>query len=201
MSAEAIEYVRARNLTDPHAARVFMLLAERTRPSAGPSGEPQYAMGLELRDVEIPALAATIGLTAEEFRRQLRGLKAAVPMDVLEHGDGVWEIVYGSAYTDPKPAPMARFDEANLPQTRAFAFPGWDRFSTWGRESPGHGHLYARLYLNTDDRDAKPRILIAPPHHVVRTVDELAAAIAEAIAPYQAALPPPPEVIRLFLTK
>jgi len=200
VSADAIEYVRGRNLADPHAARVFMLLAEHTRPGAGPTQDAQYAMGLDLRDAEIPALAAEVGLDAQEFRQQLRRLKTLVPMDVIEHEDGVWEIVYGTAYTDPNPAPEATFDEANIPRIKAFAFPGWDRFSTWGRDE-GLGHLYARLYLNTDDRDAKPRISIPPPRHVLRTVDELAAAIAEAIAPYQPALPPPPEVIKLFLAK
>lgn len=199
MSRDAVKYVRGRNLADPNAARVLMLLAERTQTGSDLGGDPCYAMGLELRDAEIPALAAQIGFEPEQFRRLLRQLKTAVPMDVLEHDDGVWEIVYGTAYTDPKPPRRAKFDETNIPEMKAFEFPGWERFSTWGAEA-GLGHLYAQLYLNTDERDAEPRIWITPPRYVVRTVDELAEAIAAAIAPYQR-IPPPPEVIRMFLTR
>jgi len=200
MSRDAVEYVRARKLVHPGAARVFMLLAQRTRPGSGMGGvDPQYSMGLELQDAEIPALAAGIGIAAEDFRRLLRMLKQTIPMDVLEHPDGVWEIVYGKAYTDPKPVPRAKFDESNIEGINAFSLPGWEKYSTWGSEA--HlGHLYAQLYHNADDRDARPRIWIMPPRYVVRTVDELAAAIAEAIAPYEA-VPPPPEVIRMFMTR
>jgi hypothetical protein len=45
-------------------------------------------------------LTSGIGIDAEEFRRLLRLLKTTVAMDVLEHKDGVWEIVYG-----PTPQP------------------------------------------------------------------------------------------------
>lgn len=199
MSRDAIEYVRERNLADPEAARVFLLLAERTQTGSDLGGNPRYAMGLELRDAEIPALAAQIGVEPEQFRRLLRQLKSTVPMDVLEHDDGVWEIVYGTAHTDPKPKPRVKFDEADIPEIKAFEFPGWEHYSTWGAEA-GLGHLHAQLYHNTDDRDAKPRIWITPPRYVVRTIDELAAAIAKEIAPYQQ-IPPPPEVIRMFLTR
>ncbi len=199
MSKDAIEYARGRKLADPHAARVLLLLAERTHTGSGQGGDPQHVMGLELQDAEIPTLAARIGLDPEQFRRLLRQLKATVPMDVLEHDDGVWEIVYGRSYTDPKPPRRAQFDEADIPEIKAFEFPGWERFSTWGAEA-GLGHLYAQLYRNTDDRDAQPRIWITPPRYLVRTVDELAAAIAAEIAPYQQ-IPPPPEVIRMFLTR
>ncbi|HTJ72585.1 MAG TPA: hypothetical protein VL551_33915 [Actinospica sp.] len=157
MSKDAVEYVRGLRLADPGAAQVFMLLAERTSPGSGVTEDPRYVMGLELEDAEIPSLADRIGIDAEEFRCLLRQLKATVPMDVLELSDGVWEIVYGLAYTDPTPtpAPRPKFDEANLPQIKAFAMPGWERYSTWGSET--HlGHLYAQLYLNTDDRDADP---------------------------------------------
>jgi hypothetical protein len=200
VSRDAVEYVRERRLTDPAMEQVFLLLAERTTRGSGRFGdERQYVMGLELRDTEIPDLAAGLGMAAEEFRRLLRLLKSTVPMDALEHSDGVWEIVYGRAYTDPKPPPRKVFDEANIPGINAFPFPGWEKYSTWGSEE-GLGHLYAQLYRNTDDRDAEPRIWITPPRYVVRTLDELAAAIAEAIAPYQQ-IPPPPEVIKLFLKK
>lgn len=199
MSRDAIEYVRRLSLPDPGAARVFVLLAERTRPGSDLGQGPGHVMGLELRDTEIPALAAGIGLAPEQFRRLLRLLKTTVSMDVLEHDDGVWEIVYGPAYTDPKPPPRARFDEADIPEAKAFAFPGWQRSSTWGRDG-GHGHLYARLVHDSDAPGANLRIWITAPRHVVDTVDELAEAIAEAIAPH-CVLPPPPAVIRVFLTR
>lgn len=197
MSREAVEYVRSRELSD--AAQVFMLLAQRSASPRVPDDRP-YAMGLELSDDEIPALAAGIGLDAEEFRRLLRLLKETVPMDVLEHSDGVWEIVFGYGYTDPKPMRPAESGTAGgFPAIKAFAVPGWERFSTWGCED-GLGHFYAQLYLNSDDRDAEPRIWITPPRYAPRTIDELAQAIATEMAPYEA-VAPPPAVVKLWLRR
>lgn len=82
---------------------------------------------------------------------------------------------------------------------QAFTMPGWDDYSTWGYED-GLGHFYAQLYRNSDDRDAAPRIWITPPQHVATTVDELAEAIAAAVAPYEA-VPPPAEVIKIWLAQ
>jgi hypothetical protein len=198
VSRQAVQYVQSRRLADSDAERVFTVLAERTAPT---SDDPPYAMGLELGDADIPDVAAGLGIDAEEFRRLLRVLKSAVPMDVLEHSDGVWEIVYGPAYTDPKPKTVKRavVDENNPPAIWGFSMPGWERFSTWGSEE-GLGHLYAQLYQDGDNRDAQPRIWITPPRYVVTTLDGLAAAIAEAIAPYEA-VPPPPAVIKMWLMR
>jgi hypothetical protein len=72
---------------------------------------------------------------------------------------------------------------------RTFDLPGWEDYSTWGEEE-GLGHLYAQLYANEDDPDGPPRVWITPPTYVVRSVDELAQMIAQAIAPHVAvALP------------
>ncbi|MEU4229463.1 hypothetical protein AB0F17_34645 [Nonomuraea sp. NPDC026600] len=153
---------------------------------------------MDLHDSDIPALAAEAGLGAQRFRSVLRELKAAVPMDVLEHSDGVWEIVYGPSYTRPKTA-VPPSGQAGGDGIRAFTMPGWEQYSTWGYEE-GLGHLYAQLYRNTDDRDAAPRIWITPPGHVVTTVDQLAKVIAEAIAPHEL-VPPPTELIKMWLTR
>lgn len=114
-------------IADDRAKRVFLLLAERTSALGDPKDEDPPVMGLELHDADIPDLAARTGIDAAEFRRLLRVLKESIPMDVLEHTDGVWEIV------------------------------------------------------------------------VLRTVDELAQAIADAVAPYEP-VPPPASVIKMRLT-
>ena len=199
MSREAVAYVRSRELADPNAARVFMLLAQRTASPTLPDDRP-YAMGLELRDEEISALAAQIGVDGEEFRRLLRLLKKMVPMDVLEHPEGVWEIVFGYGYTDPKPQRVTPRDfSAGYPRVAAFRVTGWENYSTWGYEE-GLGHFYAQLYRNGDDHNAEPRIWITPPRYVPRTIDELAEAISAEIAPYEL-VPPPPAVVKLWLQR
>ncbi|MFF4414542.1 hypothetical protein ACFYY8_18610 [Streptosporangium sp. NPDC001559] len=97
----------------------------------------------------------------------MRALKSTVRTDVLEHGDGVWETVYGSSYTGRTRAAPARPADASIGAIQAFTMPGWE----WGYDV-GLGHLYAQLYRNDDDRDAAPRIRITPPGHVATTVDE-----------------------------
>ena len=94
MSKEDVAYVNQLGMTDETARRVFLLLAERTSTSrlAWDSETPEI-MGIELTPADIPALAAQAGLDPEAFRAQLRRLKQHVRMDVLEHSDGVWEIV------------------------------------------------------------------------------------------------------------
>lgn len=199
MSREAVAYVRSRDLADPSAERVFMLLAQHTASPTLPDDRP-YAMGLEVRDEEIPALAAQIGVDGQEFRRLLRLLKTTVPMDVLEHKDGVWEIVFGYGYTDPKQPRVASRDfSAGYPSVAAFHATGWEKYSTWGYEE-ALGHFYAQLYRNSDDRNAEPRIWITPPRCAPRTIDELAEAISAEIAPYEL-VPPPPAVVKLWLRR
>lgn len=117
---------------------------------------------------------------------KLRRLKQHVRMDVLEHADGVWEIVYGPSYTrTPKPRPA----EPDLSRGGPHPYwaPGWVKYSTWGYDSDpsGQTHLHAQLIANQDGPDAEPRILITPPSHVIHDIDGLAEAIAAAIAPYQ----------------
>lgn len=181
---QAVAYVQGLHLPDPDAERVFLLLVERTRTSSW-DGEQPPVMGLELREADIPYFAASAGIDAPQFRRLLRAMKITIPMDVLEHRDGVWEIVYGPSYTNRKnKAAAPTSGDAPIGGIQPFTMPGWDRFSTWGYEE-GLGHFYAQLYRNSDDRDAAPRIWITPPAYVVATVDELAETIATAIAPYE----------------
>ncbi|MFD3683109.1 hypothetical protein [Streptomyces sp. NPDC058613] len=72
------------------------------------------------------------------------------------------------------------------------------RESIWGYEE-GLGHLYAQLFANQDDPDAEPRIWITPPSYLVRDVDELAGAIAEALTPY-VSVPVPAVLVKSWLT-
>ncbi|GAA1334715.1 hypothetical protein GCM10009647_076540 [Streptomyces sanglieri] len=202
MSEQAVTYVRRLTIADQRAKQVLVLLAERTEIRSAPrDAEIPEIMGLELSPADIPGLAARVGLDHEGFRAQLRGLKQHVRMDVLEHGDGVWEIVYGPSYTDrqltaPRPSVVS---EGNVDGLHAFWLPGWDRYSTWGYEE-GLDHYYARIIHNSDDRDAEPRIWITPPRYVARTIDELAQAVAEAIAPYEP-IPMPASIIKMYMTK
>lgn len=190
MSQHAIAYVNSRNITDETARRVFLAVAEQSK------GEGDI-LGLNLWDAAIPALAQRAGLDADEFRRQLRTLKRHVRMDVLEHSDGLWEIVYGPSYTQPpRPRPVKADVVPDGPQ--AFWAPGWDHYSTWGYDE-GLGCLYVQLFANQDDPDAAPRIWITPPSYQVRTVDELAAVIAEALTPY-VSVRVPAEVVKSWLT-
>ncbi|PPJ29715.1 hypothetical protein C5E45_34075 [Nocardia nova] len=197
MSKEAVAYVKQLNLTDETARQVFLLLAEQTSTPRLPwdGGTPEI-MGIKLTSADIPSLASQADLDPEAFRAQLRGLRQHVAMDVLEHSDGVWEIVYGPSYTKPRPQAVT---EANVGQLHDFAMPGWDWYSTWGYEE-GLGHYYAQIIHNSDDRDAEPRIWISPPQYVVRTIDELAQAIADALAPYEP-ICPPASIIKMYMTK
>ncbi|MEU8434731.1 hypothetical protein AB0F18_17780 [Streptomyces sp. NPDC029216] len=101
MSEHAIAYVHSRNLADETARRVFLAVAEQSR------GEGDI-LGLNLWDTDIPVLAQRAGLGVEEFRRQLRALTQHVRTDVLEHSDGLWEIVYGPSSTQPPRPPSPR---------------------------------------------------------------------------------------------
>ncbi|WP_435583461.1 hypothetical protein [Amycolatopsis thermoflava] len=202
MSKQAITYVQRLGIADKRAEQVFLLLAERTKITSDVLGaDVPDVMGLEVAPTDIPVLAAQVGLDPEGFRAQLRSLKQHVRMDVLEHDDGVWEIVYGPSYTDRKRSAHLPPDiaEGNVGGLNAFLVPGWDHFSTWGYED-GLGHYYAQLYHNSDDRDAAPRIWITPPKYVVRTIDDLAQAIAEALAPYER-VPMPAALVKMYLTK
>lgn len=199
MSKQAAAYVQGLRSAEPNAECVLLLLAERTETSPW-DGEQPSVMRLELRDTDIPHLAVRAGIDADEFRRLLRALRTTVPLDVLEHSDGVWEIVYGPSYTNPENMNEARlFSDTKIGGIQAFTMPGWDHYSTWGYEE-GLGHLYAQLYLNSDDPYAQPRIWITPPSYVVTTIDELAEAISTAIALYEV-LPLSPEVIKTWLTQ
>ncbi|MFF1690753.1 hypothetical protein [Streptomyces sp. NPDC058254] len=103
MSTHAVEYVRSLQIADDVARRVFLLLAKRTH-TPGDARRPEdvpEVMGLELRPGDIPVLALHAQLSPDELRQRLRGLKQHARMDVLEHPDGVWEIVYGPAYARP----------------------------------------------------------------------------------------------------
>ncbi|MFI6149652.1 hypothetical protein [Streptomyces sp. NPDC051109] len=190
MSQHAIAYVHSRNIGDETARRVFLAVAEQSK------GEGDV-LGLNLWDADIPVLAQRAGIDADEFRHQLRTLKQHVRMDVLEHSDGLWEIVYGPTYTQP-PRPRPVTPDAHRAGPQAFWMPGWDHYSTWGYDE-GLDCLYAQLFANQDDPDAAPRIWITPPGYQVRTVGELAASIAEALTPY---LPVPvaAEAVKAWLT-
>ncbi|WP_327668119.1 MULTISPECIES: hypothetical protein [unclassified Streptomyces] len=62
--------------------------------------------GLTLQPADIPVLALHAQLSPDELRQQLRALKQHVRMDVLQHPDGVWEIVYEPTYArSPRPSP------------------------------------------------------------------------------------------------
>ncbi|KUN57765.1 hypothetical protein AQJ46_45970 [Streptomyces canus] len=90
-------------IADDIARRVFVLLAKRTH-TPGDARRPEdvpEVMGLELRPGDIPVLALHAQLSPDELRQRLRDLKRHARMDVLEHPDGVWEIVYGPAYAQP----------------------------------------------------------------------------------------------------
>ncbi|MET9736077.1 hypothetical protein ABZZ79_37280 [Streptomyces sp. NPDC006458] len=108
MNRHAIAYVNSLGITDAIVRAVLQLLAERT-DAPGDHRRPEDIpdiMGLHLQDSDVPALAVRAGLDPQEFRQQLRALKQHVKMDVLEHSDGLWEIVYGPSYTrPPKPRP------------------------------------------------------------------------------------------------
>ncbi|MEU6350154.1 hypothetical protein ABZ896_12585 [Streptomyces sp. NPDC047072] len=203
MSRHATAYVNSLGISDATARTVLLLLAERTDAPGDPRRPEDVPdiMGLDLQASDVPALAALAGLDPEEFRRQLRGLKQHVKMDVLEHTDGVWEIVYGPSYTRP---PRPRLAEPDLTQggPHPFWLPGWEKYSTWGYEQGpgGHQHLYAQLIPNQDGPDAQPRIWITPPRHTVQSVDELAEAIAEALVPYQP-VRMPGVLIKTWLTR
>jgi hypothetical protein len=198
MSRRAVNYVRGRQLTDPDAARVFLLIAERTTDSGFDYDDSP--MGLLLTDADIPGLAHGLGMGADRFRSLLRELRGMVPMDVLEHRDGTWEIVYGPGYTNPGPRPAPDGDE--IGPSNMFTMPGWEHYSTWGLDKPHGradlGYLYAQLYHNSDDRDAQPRIWITPPRYVLTTLDQRAKAIANEMAPYEP-IPIPHALIRTWL--
>lgn len=202
MSRQAVAYVQQAAVADETAKQVFLALAERTRTRDDPHSPDEMPdiMGLELLDADILSLAARAGLSAEAFRKQLRGLKQHVPMDVLEHGDGVWEIIYGPSYTQPS-SPRPATPDTTKGGPHPFWMPGWEDYSTWGYESGpgGHQHLYAQIIHNQDGPDAEPRIWITPPRHIVRTVDELAAIIADAISGY-GPVPPPAFEVKRWLT-
>ncbi|MGI5451509.1 hypothetical protein ACQEVM_38255 [Streptomyces sp. CA-243310] len=190
MSKSAIAYVHSRDIADEKARRVFLAVAEQTKVEADPFQSPDIPVifGLDLWDAEIPVLAQQAGLGTQEFRSQLRTLKQHVRMDVLEHSDGLWEIVYGPSYTQlAKPRPPK--PDLTRGGPHPFWMPGWEQSSIWGYEE-GLGHLYAQLFANQDDPDVEPRIWITPPRYLVRNVDELAAAIAGALAPYVSARVP-----------
>ena len=202
MSRRAVAYVQERRLADPDAARVFMVLAKRT--AASRFDDDDSPMGLLLTDADIPGLAAGLGIDAERFRSLLRDLRNLVPMDVLEHRDGTWEIVYGPLYTNSRkpPEPRPAKDGDGIGPVNPFTMPGWENYSTWGLDKPNGradlGYLYAQLYLNTDDPDARPRVWITPPKYAPATLDQLAQAIASEIAPYSP-VQTPPSVIRIWL--
>ncbi|MFG2712838.1 hypothetical protein ACGFX2_20115 [Streptomyces goshikiensis] len=202
MSRHATAYVRSLGITDGTALTVLTLLAALTHAPGDPHRPEDIpeVMGLYLQDSDIPDLAAQAGLAPEAFRRQLRGLRQHVKMDVLEHADGVWEIVYGPSYTR-RPEPRPARPDLTRGGPHPFWLPGWDHYSTWGYEQGpgGHQHLYAQLLLNQDGPDAEPRIWITPPQYTVRTLDELAGAIARALGPHQP-VPMPASLIRTFLT-
>ncbi|MFE3205934.1 hypothetical protein [Embleya sp. NPDC059237] len=202
MSKQAVEYVRRLGITDHITLRVFLVLAKYTKTAhslSGPHG-PEI-MGIDLAETDLPRLAAEAGLNVEAFRRELRALGRRVPMDVLEHDDGVWEIVYGPLYTDPQPPTGGRIvvTDENVGELHAFSMPGWNRYSTWGYDR-NPDCLYAQIIHNEDDPHGRPRIWITPPRYRPKTIDELAQAITEALVPHSL-VPPPAELIRDWLTK
>ncbi|MFI7537846.1 hypothetical protein [Streptosporangium sp. NPDC049376] len=138
MSKHAIAYVQGLQLADPTVERVLLLLAERTNTW----NQERPVMGLELRDADIPRPAVEAKMSAQEFRHLPRTMKNTVRMDVLEHSDGVWEIVYGPSCTGRAPTAAAQPADAPIGAIQAFTMPGWDHYSTWGYDA-SLGHLYA----------------------------------------------------------
>lgn len=205
MSERAVAYVRERRLADPAAERVFLALAERTKPSWS-DNDDESPMGVLLSDADIPGLAAGLGIDAGRFRGLLRELRDLVPMTVLEHRDGTWEIVYGPPYTSPEkpPEPMPARDGDDIGPVNPFTMPGWDDYSTWGLDKPlgqaDMSYLYAQLYRNTDDPGGAPRVWITPPAYAPATLGQLAQAIATEIARYEP-VSFPPVVIRRWLAR
>ncbi|WP_051753739.1 hypothetical protein [Streptomyces achromogenes] len=202
MSRHATAYVHSLGIADETARRVLVVLAERTHAPGDPyrPEDVPEVMGLHLQDSDISALAAQAVLDPDAFRQQLRGLKEHARMDVLEHTDGSWEIVYGPSYTraaTPRPATP----DLTRGGPHPFWLPGWEKYSTWGYEQGpgGHQHLYAQLILNQDGADAEPRIWITPPRHTAASFDELAEAIAAALAPY-GPVPVPAAEVEMWLT-
>jgi hypothetical protein len=110
-------------------------------------------------------------------------------MDALEHTDGVWEIVYGPVIQPSSEAATSQAgSDARRPAPALAA--GLGEVQHLGlrarpRSTPTSVRLYAQLILNQDGANTEPRIWITPPRQTVQTVDELAEAIAEALAPYQ----------------
>ncbi|BAJ29295.1 MULTISPECIES: hypothetical protein [Kitasatospora] len=200
MGERAVAYVRSLGISDEQAERVFLLLAQRTQYD-DPKDSRDTPMGILLNAVDVPRFAAHLGLLSEEFCQQLRGLKQLVRMDVLEHRDGSWEIVYGPSYTDhaPRAPRAATVTDQNVCGIHAFFMPGWDKYSTWGRDQM-MGCLYAQIIHNNDDQDAEPRIWITPPRYAPQTIDELARHVTDALNPYQA-VPLPVDLVKKWLTE
>ena len=145
MSERAIAYVRERNLVDPDAARVLLLLAGRT--DALSIEDPWSPMGLLLSDCDIPAVAATLNLGADRFRDVLRQLRDIVPMDVLEHRDGTWEIVYGPSYTS-SPQPRLAQDGEAIEEGTPSACPAGSS-TACGGSTPPSGEQRTPIYMRS----------------------------------------------------
>ena len=101
--------------------RASVLAAGRADEDLSWDSEPSEVLGLNLDNADIPRLAAKAGMEAEEFRRQLRRLKSVVRMDVFEHSDGVWEIVYGPSYTKGNAAAPIRRPDGSVYHPRVLA--------------------------------------------------------------------------------
>jgi len=196
-----LAYVRGKAIDDPEVAHVFEAIAARTQPSRDEGADT--IMGLDLHDADIPDLAAGIGLDGEQFRAALRRLRHHVRMNVGEHADGIWEIVYGPAFDKPRMPTREEVDQAARHGPQPFWMPGWDAYSIWGYDtdlSDGSHYLFAQLYRNDDDRDGPPRIWITPPDHMPRTRAELAEAIAARLGKHEI-VPIPPVAIDDWLTR
>lgn len=199
--AFSIKYMRSlQHVTDPVTRRILFLLARLTRSPF--LGKDSPILGVDIQDTDILGLARRAATTDDTFRSVLRSLRDSIPMDVLEHPNGLWEIVYGPQYTDPKlqkPLPKPVTD-ATVRGSHSFNMPGWDHYSTWGYDE-GDGYMYAQLYRNHDNRDERPTIWITPTTgYSLSTIDQLAEAIAFEIAPFEA-VPPAFIIIKNWLTK
>lgn len=197
----AMDYMRSlRHVTDPVTQRILLLLARLTRSPF--LGEESPILGVDIQDTDVPGLARRAATDEATFRSVLRSLRDRIPMDVLEHSNGLWEIVYGPQYTDRNLQKPRResITDATVIGIHSFNMPGWDHYSTWGYDE-GAGYMYAQLYRNHDSQDERPTIWITPTTgYSLSTIDQLARAIAFEIAPFEA-VSPPASIIKDWLTK
>jgi hypothetical protein len=92
-------------------------------------------------------VAATLNLGADRFRDVLRQLRDIVPMDVLEHRDRTWEIVYGPSYTS-SPQPRLAQDGEVIDGRNVFGMPAGSSTARGG-STPPSGEQRTPIYMRS----------------------------------------------------